>query len=80
MANMKGNKPGEGALFENDRKREGKQDPDFTGTFTDERGREFWLSAWKHKSDKGVRYLSLSAKPKEEAAKADEKKSDDGWD
>lgn len=72
MAGKKGNKPGEGAVFENDRKREGKKDPDFTGTFTDERGIEYWVSAWKHITDKGVKYFSMSMKRKEEQGASQE--------
>ena len=33
-------------LFKNTRKREGKKDPDFNGTFTDKNGDEYWINAW----------------------------------
>lgn len=33
-------------FFENNRKRPGKNDPEFTGTLTDADGVEHWLSIW----------------------------------
>lgn len=36
-----------GVLFPNGRKRQGKRDPDWTGTWTDAHGVEYWLSAWE---------------------------------
>jgi uncharacterized protein (DUF736 family) len=59
-----------GALFKNDRK-DGDNAPDYRGTIN-VAGAEFWLSAWVKTSKKGVKFMSLSLKPKEErpAAKA----------
>jgi hypothetical protein len=39
-----------GAIWPNDRMREGKKDPDFTGSI-DVEGVEYWISAWKRKPD-----------------------------
>lgn len=38
-----------GVLFPNERKREGKRDPDLTGTWTDANNVEHWLSAWQNR-------------------------------
>lgn len=59
-----------GSIWGNTKKREGKQDPDFTGSLNVD-GIEYWVSAWKRKegaSDKAPS-LSFTVKPKE--AKAD---------
>ena len=54
-------------LFRNTKKREGKQDADFNGTFTDENGREYWINAWSTTpKNGGDKFLSGSVKPKEE--------------
>ena len=37
-----------GSIWRNERKREGKQDADFTGTL-DINGVQFWVNAWKRK-------------------------------
>jgi hypothetical protein len=39
-------KVGDFVLFPNDRKREGKQDPDYNGTFYGKDGKEFWFNGW----------------------------------
>lgn len=54
-----------GALFINDKKRAGKQDPDYTGK-AEVGGVEYWLSGWKNESEDGVKYLSVSFKEKED--------------
>jgi len=55
-------------LFRNTKKREGKNDPDFTGTFTDTDGTEHWASAWstrpKNNPD-GEKFLAGSMRPKD---------------
>jgi hypothetical protein len=51
-----------GALFRNDDK-SGDRDPDYRGN-VNVNGQEFWLSAWLKTSKKGVKYMSLSIKPK----------------
>ena len=38
-----------GSIWKNDRMRDGKQDPQFTGTLNVE-GVEYWISAWKRKA------------------------------
>lgn len=54
-------------LFRNNRKRDGKQDPDFNGTFTDKEGREYWVSAWtKSPKNGGDKFLSGSVRLKDE--------------
>lgn len=52
-----------GALFENTRKREGKNDPDRAGQINID-GKDYWLSGWLKKDKEGKTYLSLSVKPK----------------
>lgn len=54
-----------GALFKNDKKREGKKDPDYKGQ-CEVNGEEFWLSAWLQKSKAGDTYMSLRLNPKED--------------
>lgn len=53
-------------LFRNNRKREGKNDADFNGTFTDKEGREYWVNAWtKSPKNGGEKFLSGSMRPKD---------------
>jgi uncharacterized protein (DUF736 family) len=52
-----------GALFKNN-DRAGEQDPDYRGNINVD-GAEFWLSAWLKTSKNGMKYMSLSIKPKE---------------
>lgn len=53
-------------LFRNTRKREGKNDADFNGTFTDENGREFWINAWSTTpKNGGDKFLSGSVRLKD---------------
>lgn len=55
-----------GQIWKNEKKREGKQDPDFTGSVNVD-GKDFWVSAWKRKPDASDRApaLSFSVKPKD---------------
>jgi len=48
-----------GAIWPNDRMREGKKDPEFTGSLNVD-GVEYWVSAWKRKPDAKVGAPSLS--------------------
>jgi hypothetical protein len=59
-----------GVLFKNDRKVPGDDPklPDYTGNINVD-GQELWISAWIKTSAKGGKYMSLSVKPKQEAAK-----------
>lgn len=41
---------GRGSIWKNEKKLTDNH-PDFTGTYTDEAGIEFWVSAWKRKPD-----------------------------
>ena len=53
-------------LFRNNRKRDGKKDADFNGTFTDESGREYWINAWSTQpKNGGEKFLSGSVRLKE---------------
>jgi uncharacterized protein (DUF736 family) len=54
-----------GTLFANDRK-ETENHPDYTGQAMID-GTDYWLSAWKKKSQGGKTYLSFSFKPKDAA-------------
>jgi hypothetical protein len=74
-----------GAIWPNDRMREGKQDPQFTGSLNVD-GVEYWVSAWKRKADAkpGSPSLSLSINrkdankaPRPEPAPAPEDEFDD---
>lgn len=53
-----------GVLFKNKDKQTDKH-PDYTGSYTDGNGNEFWLSAWIKKSKAGETFMSLSTKPKD---------------
>jgi hypothetical protein len=55
-----------GAIWPNDRMREGKKDPEFTGSL-DVEGVEYWVSAWRRKPDAkpGAPSLSLSINRKD---------------
>lgn len=52
-----------GVLFKNLDKEDSKH-ADFNGNLN-VNGKEFWLNAWSRTSKNGVKYLSLSIKPKE---------------
>lgn len=53
-----------GAMFRSDKRK--PDDRDFAGSLN-VAGQDFWISAWSKVSKKGVKYLSLSIKPKEAA-------------
>jgi hypothetical protein len=48
-----------GQIWGNEKKREGKQDPDFTGSLNVD-GREYWISAWKRKEGASAKAPALS--------------------
>ena len=53
-------------VFRNNRKREGKKDADFNGTFTDDNGREFWVNLWTTDPENGgEKFLSGSVRLKD---------------
>ena len=56
-----------GALFKNDRK-EAETHPDYKGS-CEINGVQYWVNSWLNTSDKGVKYLSLKFKAKDEAPK-----------
>lgn len=55
-----------GAIWPNKDMREGKQDPEYTGSLNVD-GVEFWISAWKRKPDANPKApaLRFTVKPKE---------------
>ena len=56
-----------GSIWKNEKKREGKQDADFTGSLN-VNGVEYWVNAWKRKegaADKAPA-LSFSIRPKDD--------------
>jgi len=56
-----------GSIWKNEKKQT-ESHPDFTGTYTDENGKEYWVSAWKRKPDAKPKApaLSFSLKAKEQ--------------
>lgn len=64
-----------GALFKNARK-ENPKHADYKGSIN-VGGQEFWLDAWINESRDGMKYMSLSVKPKKAAAKASDTKAGD---
>ena len=56
-----------GSIWKNKKKREGKQDADFTGSLN-VNGVEFWVNAWKRKDDASADApaLSFSIRPKDD--------------
>lgn len=48
-----------GGIWKNDKKREGKQDADFTGSL-DVDGVQYWVNAWKRKEDANPKAAALS--------------------
>jgi hypothetical protein len=63
-----------GVLFRNDRRRDGKQDPNLQGSCTID-GRRYWISAWTNTVQRGERrgekYVALSFRPAEERPERD---------
>lgn len=59
-----------GALFPNDRQRQGKRDPQWQGTWTDVNGVEWYLSAWEGEGRRG-RYLSVKVGNRKEPKGSD---------
>jgi hypothetical protein len=60
-----------GSIWKNDKMREGKQDPEFTGSLNVD-GVEYWVKAWKRKEGASARAPALSFKvePKEDKRSA----------
>lgn len=53
-----------GALFKNDKKREGKTDADYQGQITID-GKDYWLNCWINTSkDGGKKFMAIKAKLK----------------
>lgn len=57
-------KDNEGALFKADKKTD--KHPDYTGSAVVD-GIHYWVSGWITESKKGVKYMPLKFKPKEQA-------------
>ena len=67
-----------GALFKNnDKTEEHEKWPDYRGNLNVD-GTEYWLSAWLKTSKKGVRYMSLVIKPKDDGAAQSKKTAGGG--
>jgi len=66
-----------GVLFTN-KKKETEKHPDYTGSFTNESGKEFWVSAWINESKSGAKYMSFTTKAKDEQP-ASKPKSESKW-
>jgi uncharacterized protein (DUF736 family) len=59
-------KPGSGALFVNNRKKESKH-PDFTGTLIGLDGKTYWISAWNKIAKRdGSQFFSLAIEEQKE--------------
>ena len=65
-----------GALFRNNDKTEEKH-PDYRGNINVD-GTEYWLSAWLKTSKQGMKYFSITIKPKNvDAARPKKSRSED---
>ena len=53
-----------GALFKND-KGDNPKRPDYTGSYTDENGKDFRVSAWVKTDKNGKSFMSFNTQPKE---------------
>ena len=53
-----------GALFRNEEKRDGRQDPDYRGQAEIDRV-QYWVAAWLRTSKKGTKFMSLRFTPKQ---------------
>jgi hypothetical protein len=62
-------KPNTGTIFRNTDKQK-DEDRDYSGSLNVAGAGEFWVSGWIKVSQRGTKYLSLSVKPKQEAAKS----------
>jgi uncharacterized protein (DUF736 family) len=62
--NMGYSNENKGVLFKN-KKKETDKHPDYNGSIN-VNGQEFWLNAWINQSEKGVKYMSISVKAKED--------------
>lgn len=75
-------KPGTGALFQNNRKEQDSH-PDYTGNGLTPDGVAFDLAGWKKKDKNGNTFLSLSIKPprerQEEQRSAPKPQTDDDF-
>lgn len=55
--------------FKNNDKREGRQDADYKGKYTDEDGKEYWVNIWvKTPQSGGDKFLSGNIRPKQARA------------
>jgi len=53
-----------GVLFQNDKRRPGKKDPQYTGQCEVD-GVGYWLAGWKHRTREGKPYMQLALTLKE---------------
>jgi hypothetical protein len=75
MANGEYDNTNHGALFRNNDKSEDRH-ADYRGTIN-VAGTEYWLNAWLKTSKKGVKFMSLSVKPKEDSKEKSKPDFDD---
>ena len=54
-----------GALFKNNRKEQGSNQPDMTGVLNVE-GKDYRVSAWSNESKSGTKYFSMKVSEKQE--------------
>jgi len=54
-----------GSFFDNDRRREGKNDPHYTGSAMIG-GQEFWMDVWYKEPDQKKPFYSVSFRPKDQ--------------
>ena len=66
-----------GSIWANRKKREGKQDPDFTGSLN-VGGHDYWVSAWKRKEGASPNAPALSFSVKQKDGKPAPKQPDSG--
>jgi transposase-like protein len=56
-----------GALFKNNRKEQGSNQPDMTGVLNVE-GKDYRVSAWSNESKAGTKYFSMKISEKQEVS------------
>ena len=70
-------KPGDFAIFKNDRKEEGSKQPDYTGNGLDLNGNKVQISCWLNQGKNGKFFSCKMKPPYEGKAKQEEGPSDD---
>jgi len=65
------------SLWKNTNKRPDKQDADYTGTFVDEEGHEYWVNAWPKKQGQSDKAPVLSGTIRRKQGGAQQQSNDD---